>query len=184
MNSCPRCGASLAAGQEYCLDCGLRLPGPGRLGHPPGDPRRLALPLALAAVLASAGAALAVGLTRESSSPDVVVTVTGGSVTQAVPAVDPKSRLAGWQRGTDAWTIVLLSVPKVQGRGAALARAEQARRRGLPRVGVLDSSRHPGLHPGYWVVFSGVYRTLPEATGALQRARTVQRAARTQRVTG
>ena len=29
--SCPRCGASYDAGQEYCLECGRRLPIPGEV---------------------------------------------------------------------------------------------------------------------------------------------------------
>jgi hypothetical protein len=40
-------------------------------------------------------------------------------------------------------------------------------------VGVLDSSRFASLRPGYYVVFTGVYDTEPEAASALQRARAV-----------
>ena len=32
VTQCPRCGETVAAGQEYCLACGLRLPGASRLG--------------------------------------------------------------------------------------------------------------------------------------------------------
>ena len=72
---------------------------------------------------------------------------------------------------TTAWTNILVSIPKVEGRDAAIARAEQARRRGLRRVGVLDSSRFASLHPGYWVVFAGVYASEPEATSRLREAK-------------
>ena len=41
MTSCPRCGEGVAAGQEYCLECGLRLVGAGRLAPPPVDGRRV-----------------------------------------------------------------------------------------------------------------------------------------------
>jgi len=38
---------------------------------------------------------------------------------------------------------------------------------------VLDSSRYASLHPGYYVVFTGVFDTEAEAASALQRARAV-----------
>lgn len=182
MSACPRCGGGVAAGQEFCLECGLRIPGRARLGPPPLEPRRLAIPLVATAVLAVAGAALAIGVTRDPAQPVTIVTATGGSVTLTTAAVEQRSRLALWPRGRNGWTNVLVSVPKLDGRGAAVARAEQARQRGLPQVGVLDSSRYASLHPGYWVVFTGVYATEAEAASALQKARSVQRTARTQRV--
>ncbi len=181
MSACPRCGGGVAAGQEYCLECGLRLPGRGRLGPPPLEPRRLAIPLVATAVLAVAGAALAIGLTQDAAPAQIVVTATGGSVTVTTP-VQAKSKLTVWPSGTNGWTNVLVSVPKLEGRGAAVARAEQARQRGLKQVGVLDSSRYASLHPGYWLVFAGIYATEAEAASTLQKTRTVQRGARTQRV--
>lgn len=181
MSACPRCGGEVAAGQEYCLECGLRLPGGGRLGPPPLEPRRLAIPLVATAVLALAGAGLAIGLTRDDAPAQVIVTQTGGSVT-VTTAAPAASRLTVWPAGRNGWTNVLVSVPKLDGRGAALAEAQQARRRGLKEVGVLDSSQYASLHPGYWLVFAGVYATEAEAASALQRARTARRGARTQRV--
>jgi hypothetical protein len=181
LSACPRCGGGVAAGQEYCLECGLRLPGRGRLGPPPLEPRRLAIPLVATAVLAVAGAALAIGLTQDAAPAQIVVTATGGSVT-VTTAAPAKSKLTVWPSGTNGWTNVLVSVPKLEGRGAAVARAEQARQRGLKQVGVLDSSRYASLHPGYWLVFAGIYATEAEAASARQRARTVQRGARTQRI--
>jgi len=133
------------------------------------------------AVLALAGAGLAIGLTRDDAPAQVIVTATGGSVT-VTTADRATSKLVLWPRGRNGWTNVLVSVPKLDGRGAALAEAEQARRRGLKEVGVLDSSRYASLHPGYWLVFAGVYATEAEAASALQRARTARRGARTQRV--
>jgi hypothetical protein len=52
-----------------------------------------------------------------------------------------------------------------------------ARRKGLDAVGVLDSSRYASLHPGYWIVFSGIYASEAEATSALEDARRYARAA-------
>lgn len=182
MTTCPRCGGSAAAGQEFCLECGLRIPGRSRLRPPPADRRRLAIPLAGMAALAFAGGALAIVLTREPAKPATVAVATGGSLVRTSPAADSRSRLTQWPANTNGWTNVLVSVPKIDGRGAAVARAEQARKQGLTKVGVLDSSRYASLHPGYWIVFAGVYPTEPEAASALQRARKVQRTARTQRI--
>jgi len=51
----------------------------------------------------------------------------------------------------------------VNGRAAAIAEAKQALHVGMKQVGVLDSSRFSSLHPGYYVVFSGIYGTEAEA---------------------
>jgi hypothetical protein len=40
----------------------------------------------------------------------------------------------------------------------------------LPQVGVLDSSRYSSLHPGYSVVFSGIYNSRGQADSALAAA--------------
>ena len=175
MTSCPRCGAAAAA-HEYCLECGVRLPGPGRVGPAPLAPRRLAPPLAGAAVLAAAVAPAAIAVTWDGSAREREFRAFGGSVRVADRTT---GRLVAWPRGREGWTIVLLSVPKREGRELALLRARQARRRGLPEVGVLDSSRVAGLHPGYWAVFTGFYATRPEATSELRRARGFARTAST-----
>ena len=52
---------------------------------------------------------------------------------------------------------MLLSLPQANGRDAAAAQAKKARDGGLRRVGILDSSRYASLHPGYYVVFQGVF---------------------------
>ena len=179
---CPRCREGVAAGQEYCLECGLRLPGASRLGPAPADRRKAAVALVLAAVVAVGGAALAIALTQEAATATTIVTATGGSQLVPTPTVDSAARLEQWPAGTSAWTNILISVPKIDGRDAAVARAEQARRRGLRRVGILDSSRYASLHPGYWMVFAGVYPSEPEAASRLREAKNVQRGARTERV--
>jgi hypothetical protein len=58
-------------------------------------------------------------------------------------------------------------VPKVNGRAAALAEARQALHVGMKQVGVLDSSRFSSLHPGYYVVFSGIYGSSSEAASGV-----------------
>ena len=182
MTRCPRCGEGVAAGQEYCLECGLRLPGSDRLGPAPTSPRKVLIPLLVTAIVAVGGAAAGIALTRDTATATPIVPATGGS--EAIPATTTASEtaLADWPSGTSGWTNVLVSVPKIDGRDAAVARADQARRRGLRRVGVLDSSRYASLHPGYWVVFAGIYPSEPEATSRLREARGVQRGAHTARI--
>jgi len=57
-------------------------------------------------------------------------------------------------------------LPTSGGRSLAVERARSASRAGLPQVGVLDSSRYSSLHPGYYVVFSGVYASDAQAESA------------------
>lgn len=179
---CPRCSGPVVAGQEYCLECGLRLP-VRRLSAAPGEERGLRRPLLGLFAVAAAGAVAAVGLTWEGDGGESVITATGGSLTVTTPPAEI-ANFAAWPRGRDGWTIVLASVPKAKGgRDTALARAQQARSRGLPRVGIVDSGTVKSLHPGYWVVFTGVYDSEPEATSHLLRARAVVRTAGTSRMT-
>ena len=179
--TCPRCAAAAAATQEYCLQCGLRLPGSGRFGYVPLKERRVALPLALTCAAAAGGAVAAIAATRDDRTPAPPITVLGGSLT--VPHAASGPVLASWPANTDGWTIVLQSVPKgARGRVAAAAIARAAERRRLPQVGIIDSGRFASLHPGYWTVFTGVYETQPDANGALQQARTVVKTAHVQRI--
>lgn len=187
MSSCPRCGAALAHGQEYCLTCGARLP------------NRLAAELAATAErgwLARAGIALAVAVLGAAAAIAAgggedggeLVTAVGGFATVPEARTLPPPPEAGpaaaieWPAGEDGWTIVLASLPQTDGRRAAVERARQARRRGLSAIGLLDSSRYASLHPGYWIVFTGIYASEAEATSALQPARKVARTAAVRRI--
>jgi hypothetical protein len=76
-SACPRCGAEVDAAQEYCLECGLRLPRREGLVAGLGDAWQRRLPWypgdwvwpALAClVIAALGAALAILSTRDGSS--------------------------------------------------------------------------------------------------------------------
>jgi hypothetical protein len=180
--ACPRCGTGVAASQEYCLACGLRLPGTGRLGPPPLERRSIALPLLAAGLIAAAGAGAAIAVTWEDTGASRVLVATGGSQPPSAPAQTPQ--LASWPRGHDGWTIALASIPKTDGREVAVERARQAKARGLTEVGVIDADEVAGLKPGYWVVFTGVYDTEPEATSDLLQARTVTKTAATRHLSG
>lgn len=183
MAACPRCGEPRAAGQEYCVECGLRLPGPGPVGDPsPGRDwvKRALLTLVVAA--AGGAAAVAAAGNGRSGSTDVL-TATGGFATipstntVATPGEVGPRGVAAWPATRSGWTIALLSLPQTQGRKRAVTEVRRARRAGLPDVGILDSSAYASLHPGYWIVFSGVYTSQAEATSALQGARAFTRSA-------
>lgn len=180
--SCPRCGAAVGARQEYCVECGVRLPGPTRFGALPTETRSLRLRVAGLAAIACAGAATAIAIAADGSGEPRVITAIGGSVTAPTQAVEPRTRLVRWPRTQSGWTIVLASIPKTKGRDEAVAIAQQARTRRLVRVGVLDSSIFASLRPGYWMTFSGRYDSEADATGSLRRARAAVKGARVQRI--
>jgi hypothetical protein len=79
------------------------------------------------------------------------------------PPAPPRAALATWPVGKRGWTIVLDSVPTANGRAPAAAEARQALHVGMKQVGVLDSGQFSSLHPGYFVVFAGIYETEAEA---------------------
>ena len=159
------------------------------------------VPALLGLVIAVLGTGAAIAISADGEEPAAIPTATGGSrtvtgtptltapePTTAATATTPATTQAPsttapprpanpaaitWPRGERGWTIVLLSLPQTNGRDAAAAQAKKARDGGLRRVGVLDSSQFASLHPGYYVVFQGVFANEAEASSALQRARTV-----------
>ena len=190
---CPRCGTPYGDGQEYCLECGQRLPAATRavaflgsvwrrkLGWYPGDwiwPTLLALLVAVGAGVVSAiwladrsssanetvvatspGASSVNETTTTAPEPTITEpTVTATTGPQAPPPPPPPT-LVSWPPAKSGWTIVLDSVPSVNGRAPAVAEANQALHVGMKQVGVIDSSRFSSLHPGYYVVFAGIYDT-------------------------
>jgi hypothetical protein len=179
--SCPRCGAKRQASQSYCLECGLRLPvvlgglalarrtWMRRLGWYPGDWVWLAL---LAALLAAGGATAAITVNREHvvAAATTFVAPAPRYRAPARAAAEPNGRTA-WPAALDGWTVVLGSTPLPAGSAGPLASASGAARNGLPQVGVLDSSDYSSLHPGYYVVFSGIYGSPADANTALETVR-------------
>jgi hypothetical protein len=137
-------------------------------------------------VVALIGAGAAVAVTERNADATEVITATGGFATapQSTTGDAPlgPSGVAEWPVEQEGWTIALASLPQTSGRATARARARKARARGLPQVGVLDSSRYASLHPGYWIVFSGVYSSEAEATSALDDARRASRTAVVRRI--
>ena len=180
MTSCPRCGEPLASGQEYCLVCGARLADAPR-GTRSAPSSGWALRAVVAGVMALLGTVAAVAATGSDSGTASLTTAIGGFATAPDSATGEApigpSGVAEWPTDEDGWTVALASLPQTAGRASALARVTAARAKGLPQVGVLDSSRYASLHPGYWIVFSGVYSSEAEATSALEDARRASRTA-------
>jgi hypothetical protein len=173
---CSSCGAPHEPRQEYCLECGARLRSYNRSRH-------WVWPSLLALGVAIAGCALAVvasGNVGESSPQTIVATqllvpvppqpkAPAKTATKPTKTTPPPTRtgvLVTWPGG-DQYTVVLSSFPTRTGLLAAKTKAEEAARAGLSDVGVLVSSSYSSLHPGYFVVFSGIYRTLEEAQSDL-----------------
>ena len=159
------------------------------------------VPSLLGLVIAVLGTGAAIAISGDGDQVSAVATATGGSLTvtdsvatltapeptepagtttapaTTAPSTTPKPpanpAVVTWPQGQRGWTIVLLSLPQANGRSAAAAKAADARSGGLRRVGVLDSSKYASLHPGYYVVFTGIFDSEPEASSALQRAKAV-----------
>jgi hypothetical protein len=185
VNECPRCSGPVEETQEYCLECGVRLPGAGPVGQSRDVGQGWLLRVGLALAVAIAGAAVAVAATDGGTSTAEVVTATGGFATvpgTESPSDDVPVAAIEWPVGDDGWTIVLASLPQTDGRQPAVKNAADARRAGLRAVGVLDSSQYASLHPGYWVVFTGVFGSEAEATSALETARRFARTATVRQV--
>ncbi len=176
---CPRCGAQREPDQEFCVECALRLPVvtgtlPAlrrrwlrRLGWYPGDWIWLSIPTFL---VAAAGAAISIAVTSHGRAGGAGATLVAPAPRLAKPSVAPAPARRGgfaWPAGVSGWTVVLLSTPATHGTRKPHAIAVRAARAGLPEVGVLDSSAFTSLHPGYYVVFSGVYSTPADAGTAL-----------------
>jgi hypothetical protein len=177
---CPRCGVAREPDQDYCVECGLRLPvvtggvavlrrGWIRsLGWYPGD--WIWLALATFAV-AAAGATIAIDLGRKHGSAAATTYVAPAPKASQVTVPLGRNGRTRWPAGLDGWTVVLLSSPSLHGKAKPVGLAAVAARRGLPQVGVLDSGDFSSLHPGYYVVFSGVYGAAADAQLALQTVR-------------
>jgi hypothetical protein len=137
---------------------------------------------AVAAIVASGGGASPVRtiVATESAPTTTAPTRTAQEPTAGARRTPPRtetgarpSRQTGpvtWPQDRSGHTVVLGSVPVTRGSEVALRQARAAIRAGLPAVGVLDSSRFASLRPGYYVVFSGFYRTIDGAMAAVEAA--------------
>ena len=107
-----------------------------------------------------------VTLPAVSSTPSSGPPATPSTPPPATTTAPAPGSLVPWPAGRSGYTVVLESLPAPSGRSLAFDRARAASRAGLPQVGVLDSSRYSSLHPGYFVVFSGIYSSRSQADAA------------------
>ena len=176
---CAQCGTELHDDQEWCLECGAAR----TLVHRPPDWR---IPVAIAGtILLVVVAGFAIALINLSSrtnaataSAPAAATTAAGTAAPATgpsPSATPAAQAAptaatpfgSWPVGLSGWTVVLFTS---HAKASANAKAAGLVAGGL-RVGVLNSSQHPNLKPGYWVVFTGRYPHGTEAAAAAARLR-------------
>lgn len=211
--SCPRCGAPYDAGQEYCLECGRRLPVPGelasslgavwerRVGRRPGP---WVWPVLVGLVIAAVMTGVSILVARGADAgEDGVLVATDSSglttptaetlveteptttadtettVTETEPPTTTRRRdeLVEWPPSQSGYTVVIASIPSGTGRAAAIRKAREVLASGLPEVGVIDSAEYSSLHPGYYVVFSGIHEQQRDALRAAPRVQSLYPAA-------
>jgi len=210
--TCPRCGATYEAGQEYCLECGRRLPVPGevassvraswerRVGRAPANwVWPVLVGLVIAVVMTSVSIMVArgsdddgkpvlvatddTGLTTPTTEtltetqPTTEETETPPTETEPPPTTTERKELVEWPPSQSGYTLVIASIPTGSGRAEAIGKAREVLKSGLPDVGVIDSSEFSSLHPGYYVVFSGIYAEQRQALGAARRVQALYPAA-------
>jgi hypothetical protein len=179
--ACPACGRRVDPGQEYCIECGARLPRPHGVvaalggwwrGKLPGYPGDWIWPSLAALAVAAGGAAAAIAATggAGAGTPATLTLTSALAEPSKTVAAQPASRRAiPWPRA-NGYTIVLATIPVADGGRAAREKVAEAFQARLPQVGVLLSSNFASLHPGYYVVFSGVYGSQDDAQAALPTA--------------
>lgn len=156
--ACASCGASMEPDQEWCLECGTAR----TVIHSPPDWRIPAL--VVGGVILAALVAFAIALVNlggngagpaAQASPPAATTPTGTA----------HRSVSSWPPGLSGWTVVLAkTTDRSLARDAALGLAA-----GGLSVGVLDTTQHPLLKPGDWVVFSGRYPDQAHAQAAAAR---------------
>jgi hypothetical protein len=200
--ACPRCGAAYEPGQEYCLECGARLPETegvvrtisSRWRDRPWYPGDWVWPVLVGLLIAGLATAVAIAV-RDAGGQGTTVVATQPTGTvgpppapepppppeaptteepppppEPPPSTPPSNEILAWPEGTSGFTVVLESIPTSAGRALANRKARAAQKTGLDEVGVLNSSRYASLHPGYFVVFSGIFDSMADAQSTLETA--------------
>lgn len=187
---CATCDARLAEDQTYCLECGTPTQIAPQLKRNGRAIWIVGVGLVLAGIGAGA---LAYALSGDDTSPrragtagtlsgsisslpedttsisgefpsvslptDTTLTETTLDTTGTTETTDTAAFVSDWPSGRTAFTAILSSV-----RDLAEAQATAERVRGTGEsAGILFSTDHAGLSPGYYVVYSGVFDTRAEA---------------------
>ena len=184
MTNCPRCGEGVAAGQEYCLECGLRLPGAGRVGAAAARRRKTAALIALAGRRRRG---------RRSSSRDRADPGDGNGARRR----DRHRRKRGRRHADRHRDLAARAVagrqerlddrPRLGARRSTAAtrpsreRSRRARRDCATSASSIRRALRASTRGTGWCS-AGVYPSEPEAASRLREAKAVQRGARTQRI--
>jgi hypothetical protein len=181
---CLRCGARIAPARRLSS---FGYAWERRLGRYPGDWVFASLLLLLVATGSATAGIVAgrdTGTTRAArtivatspvvAAPPAPPAPTEPTTTVAVPPPTPGPRpKPTTKRGPAAWparngyTVVIASIPaRGSGLADATTKAKEALARGVAGAGVLESGKFASLHPGYYVVFAGVYASLDQAQSA------------------
>jgi septal ring-binding cell division protein DamX len=193
-NLCLHCGSELADDQEWCLECGsartlIHRPPDWRIPLAVIGAVVLAALLVFAIVLVnlsgdanqSANAAVNAAAASTSTATVAAAPVQSTATTASTATATAKTKtstastatstplpptvtagLPGWPVGLPGWTVVLA---RSRNRATAYIDAQRVASAGI-QAGVLDSSLHPHLRPGFWLVFSGRYPTKSQALAA------------------
>jgi hypothetical protein len=149
---CARCANTVAADQEWCLECGARRTVVRRAGS------WWVPALVVATVVLLVLAAFAIALVNLSSEANRSAAASAASAPQTTSSARTVA-FAGWPKGAKGWTVMLAASPR---RSTARALAIPIRASGVA-VGILNSSRHKAMAPGQWLVFAGHYPTAAAA---------------------
>jgi sporulation related protein len=187
---CPHCGESLAANQDWCLECGAAAT--TRILRPPSWKLAAAIVLGVVAAVvvamvivvnalsgdadrAAATRARATTATtpaRPAAAPAASASSTSTTPTTAATASTPTTAgaIGTWPRGKEGWTVVLGTTSN---RAAADQRARGLIAKGV-KAGVLDTSRFNIDSGGAsFVVFTGRFPTQEAAVSAETRLGTL-----------
>jgi SPOR domain len=160
--ACAHCHAPLADDQEWCLECGV----PRTRIHRAPD---WWIPIAIiGGVLTLVLVAFAIALINLSDnanrSPQTPVARTPGAATPAATAAAP---IPDWPVGLPGWTVVIARSHSKRSADATARRIIASGR----LVGVLNSSEHPSMTPGYQIVYTGRYVSRAQARGVAAKLR-------------
>jgi len=173
--SCAHCGAALAEDQEWCLECGSAR----TVIHSAPDWRVPVAIIGTVVLLVLAGFAIALAnlstqanrMTQTKSAAATAAArptpTTSTSPTPTKPAQHPAAVIPGWATGLSGWTVVLAQ-RRFKAKADNVAREFQGT--GVA-AGVLNSSQHPTMVPGFWIVFSGRYPSQAAAAAAAAKLR-------------
>ncbi|HEX6654528.1 MAG TPA: SPOR domain-containing protein [Thermoleophilaceae bacterium] len=194
--NCATCDAPLAEDQRYCLECGARRNGarlpftetgarPAPAAEPPPPPPPPDRPLqAITPSMAAAGVALAVlflgvgvligrsgsGAEQTAAKPTIVrVGDAGSSATSGTAQQASNTTVKGdWPAGKAGWTVQLQALRKDD--PAKITAAKQdAKDKGAPDVGLIDTDSFESLPAGNYIVYSGQFDSKAKAAAALSK---------------